>query len=283
MGGRKYALIGRQISHSLSPELHGIFAGFGEGYDYELRETPDEAGIPALLGDLTYHGFNVTSPYKRAVIPYLDALTPKAEVLQAVNTILRREDGSLEGHNTDVYGVKQMFTGRVEGRKVLILGSGGAASATCEGLRQLGAREIVIASRGKDPGVPNGVGHCTYEELRQHPDAEVLINATPVGMGVNAGQSPLDRCETGFGDFRKLKLAADLIYEPYRTKFLLDAEEAGIPVVSGLRMLVCQGIRAAGIWGELAEEIGLPMRIRTVVKFIHVPMLLIGLLYLRSG
>ena len=127
-----------------------------------------------------------------------------------------------------------------------MLGTGGASSAICQALRNLGAKEIIRVSRNRRPE-PDC---CTYDELNRHPDAQVIVNSTPIGMYPNNGHSPLDGCSVKWTDFRQLETALDAIYNPYRTKFLMDAEEAGAEVESGLAMLVYQGLRSAQIWGE---------------------------------
>ena len=247
---RKYGVIGRHISHSLSPELHGIFARYTRSYDYERLDL-EEHELEGVIRNTEYSGFNVTSPYKRTVIPFLDELTPEAEALQAVNTIRRLGNGRLVGHNTDVYGFEKLAKEkRIRGRKVLVLGTGGASSAICQALRNLGAKEIIRVSRNRRPE-PDC---CTYDELNRHPDAQVIVNSTPIGMYPNNGHSPLDGCSVKWTDFRQLETALDAIYNPYRTKFLMDAEEAGAEVESGLAMLVYQGLRSAQIWGEVPRS-----------------------------
>lgn len=247
---RKYGVIGRHISHSLSPELHGIFARYTRPYDYERLDL-EEHELEGVIRNTEYSGFNVTSPYKRTVIPFLDELTPEAEALQAVNTIRRLSNGRLVGHNTDVYGFEKLAKEkRIRGRKVLVLGTGGASSAICQALRNLGAKEIIRVSRNRRPE-PDC---CTYDELNRHPDAQVIVNSTPIGMYPNNGHSPLDGCSVKWTDFQQLETALDAIYNPYRTKFLMDAEEAGAEVESGLAMLVYQGLRSAQIWGEVPRS-----------------------------
>ena len=139
---RKYGVIGRHISHSLSPELHGIFARYTRPYDYERLDL-EEHELEGVIRNTEYSGFNVTSPYKRTVIPFLDELTPEAEALQAVNTIRRLGNGRLVGHNTDVYGFEKLAKEkRIRGRKVLVLGTGGASSAICQALRIWGRKKL---------------------------------------------------------------------------------------------------------------------------------------------
>lgn len=247
---RRYAVIGQNISHTLSPELHGIFAKYTSGYQYEKLDI-DKTELEQVLHDTRYSGFNVTMPHKREVTQYLDEISEEAQELNAVNTIRRMPDGRLFGYNTDVYGF-EMLAGRkrIQGRKVLVFGTGGAASAIVRALRNMGAKEIVIVSRTPR----KEAGYCIYEELGNHLDAQVLVNATPVGMYPHAGKSPLDGYGISPTDFTNLESAFDAIYRPYRTKFIMDAETAGAYARSGLAMLVYQGLQSAQIWGEVPKN-----------------------------
>ena len=119
-------LLGKTLSHSYSPQIHRLLGD----YSYDLYEKSEEE-LEAFLTSGTFHGLNVTIPYKKAVIPYCKALSPQAKKLGAVNTILRQPDGSLIGHNTDYFGFLSMVehTGlSLENKKVLVLGSGGASN-----------------------------------------------------------------------------------------------------------------------------------------------------------
>ena len=225
----KYYLIGEHLSHSFSPEIHAMLGN----PDYQLKElTPDEVGAFITGGD--YAGINVTIPYKQVVIPYLDALTPAAQKLGAVNTVTRRADGSLLGDNTDYFGFSYALQGAgiaLDGKRVLILGSGGASKTAVAVARDAGAAEVVIVSRS---------GEVNYDNVYSlHGNAEVIINCTPVGMYPKSGTSPVDLTR-----FPHLCGVADMIYNPARTAFLAQAEQLGLPCTNGLSMLVAQA--AAG-------------------------------------
>ena len=221
-------LLGRKLSHSYSPQTHSLLGS----YSYTLFEKePDEIETFLKYGNFT--GLNVTIPYKKTVIPYLDELSPIAQKLGAVNTIVRRSDGSLFGHNTDYYGFSSMVQRSglsLTGKKVLVLGSGGASNTTVHVLEELGTNVIVISRTGDN----------NYHNLQIHCDASVIVNATPVGMYPNAGDSPVD-----LSLFPQLEGVLDLIYNPARTKLLLDAEKKGITTENGLWMLVAQAKEAA--------------------------------------
>ena len=181
-------------------------------------------------GDFT--GINVTIPYKKDVIPYLDALSDTAKRLGAVNTIVRR-DRKLVGHNTDYFGFSSMVqrTGLdIKGKKVLVLGSGGASNTAVAVLEEMGADVVVISRNGEN----------NYNNLHLHRDASVIVNATPVGMYPNTGVSPVD-----LALFPTLEGVLDIIYNPARTKLLLDAQARGLVTENGLWMLVAQAKESA--------------------------------------
>lgn len=224
----KCGLLGRKLGHSYSPQIHRHLGDYSYGI---FEKEPEE--LEDFLRNGDFRGLNVTMPYKKAVIPYLDALSPTAQKLGAVNTIVRREDGSLIGHNTDYFGFQTMIRKSgldIQGKKCLVLGSGGASNTAVQVLTELGAN-VVIVSRS---GINN------YENLHLHLDATLIVNATPVGMYPNTGTAPLT-----LDTFSQLEGVLDLIYNPARTQLLLDAEQRGIVAQNGLLMLVAQAKEAA--------------------------------------
>ena len=224
----KCGLLGRKLSHSYSPQIH---AHLGD-YPYALFEKePEEVGSFLQNGDFT--AINVTIPYKKDVMPYCGSLTPRAVAMGAVNTIVRRPDGSLLGHNTDYFGFSSMVRRSgldPKGKKVLVLGSGGASVTAVAVLREMGANVVVISRSGAD----------NYENLHRHADAAILCNCTPVGMYPHNGVSPVD-----LSLFPRLEGVLDMIYNPARTKLLMDAEKRGLVAENGLWMLVAQAKEAA--------------------------------------
>lgn len=221
-------LLGKTLCHSFSPQIHSCLGD----YPYKLFEKqPEELGD--FLKNGAFSGINVTIPYKKDVIPYCSALTDCAKKIGAVNTIVRREDGSLLGHNTDYFGFKSSILRMgvsLTGKKALVLGSGGASVTVVAVLRELGADAVVISRSGEN----------NYGNLHLHKDAAVIVNTTPVGMYPNAGVSPVD-----LDLFSDLEGVIDIIYNPMRTKLLLEAEKRNIPCQNGLWMLVAQAKESA--------------------------------------
>ena len=223
----KCGLLGRKLGHSYSPAIHGHFGA----YSYELFEKEPEE-LESFLHNGDFTGLNVTMPYKQTVIPFLDELTAVAQKLGAVNTIVRK-GGKLLGHNTDYFGffyLLRQSSLAPSGKKCLVLGSGGASKTARAVLEELGA-EVMIISRN---------GDNNYENLEQHRDAAIIVNTTPVGMYPNTGASPVN-----LGLFSHLEGVVDVVYNPARTKLLLDAERLGVPAVGGLAMLVAQAKEAS--------------------------------------
>lgn len=221
-------LLGRKLGHSYSPQIHSHLAS----YEYALFEKEPEE-LEAFLKNGDFTGLNVTIPYKKDVIPYLDELSPTAKRLGAVNTIVRRSDGSLIGHNTDYFGFCSMVHRSgltVAGKKVLVLGSGGASNTAVAVLEEMGAQVVVISRSGEN----------NYDNLHRHADAAVIVNTTPVGMYPKTGVSPI-RLE----QFQKLEGVLDVVYNPARTQLLLDAESRGLIAMNGLWMLVAQAKESA--------------------------------------
>ena len=233
-------LLGRKLGHSYSPQIHNLLGD----YSYVLFEKEPEK-LENFLKNGDFSGLNVTIPYKKEVIPYLSELSPTAKKMGCVNTVLRRSDGTLYGHNTDYFGFTSLVRHAglsVAGKKVLVLGSGGASNTAVAALKDLGASPVVISRSGEN----------NYGNLHLHRDAAAIVNATPVGMYPNTGVSPID-----LALFPHLEGVLDVIYNPARTQLLLDAEKLGIPRENGLWMLVAQAKEAAEVFtgGKISDEV----------------------------
>ena len=235
----QFGLIGRKLGHSDSVPIHRKF-GLTNYALFELE--PEE--IPAFLNRKDLRGLNVTIPYKRAVIPYLDKISPFARAVGCVNTVVFEPDGRKIGYNTDVAGFIYMLRrlgADALGAKALVFGSGGGGAAAKQALLTLGAGNVEIISRS---------GENNYQNLNRHGDAELLVNATPVGMFPNTEGAVVDPSA-----FPRAKAAVDLIYNPCRTDFLLRAAEAGLACANGLSMLVAQAKAAERLFlGETGVE-----------------------------
>ena len=228
----KCGLLGQKLGHSYSPAIHGMLAG----YDYQLFEREPEQ-LEDFLKNGDWDGINVTIPYKKAVLPYCAELSDTARRIGSVNTIVRRPDGSLYGDNTDAYGFESLVKKsgiQVQGKKALVLGSGGASVTVVAVLKMLGAKSVTVISRG---------GEDNYDNLSKHADARIIANTTPVGMYPNNGQAAVDlRC------FPHCEGVLDVVYNPARTALLLQAEKLGIPCAGGLYMLVAQAKRSSELF-----------------------------------
>lgn len=231
----KYGLIGEHLKHSYSCEIHAQIAD----YEYELHEIPP-SGLGGFLKKREFNAINVTIPYKQDVIPYLDEISDTAKRIGAVNTIVNR-NGRLCGDNTDFAGMLALAKHigvDMKGRKVLILGTGGASKTGHALAEYMGAESVYYVSRsGKD-------GSISYEQaVTEHSDAQIIINATPVGMFPKQDGRPID-----ISAFPKLEGVIDAIYNPLRTNLILDAQERGIPAEGGLYMLSAQAVHASAVF-----------------------------------
>ena len=223
----KFGLLGRKLGHSYSPMIFDLMGG----YRYDLFEREPE-GIEDLLRKGDFDGLNVTIPYKKEVLQYLDEIDPLAQRLGAVNTIVKK-DGKLFGYNSDYYGFLSLVQRtRIEppNKKVLVLGSGGASVTVRAVLEDLGAQVVLISRSGEN----------NYTNLDRHRDAALIVNTTPVGMYPHNGSAPL-----ALEGFTALEGVLDLIYNPARTQLLMECEKYGIPGFNGLWMLVAQAKQSA--------------------------------------
>ena len=227
-----YGCIGEHLSHSFSKEIHNKI----ETYEYTIREVARDE-LDTFMTERKFTAINVTIPYKQDVIPYLDEISDIARSIGAVNTIVNR-GGKLYGYNTDFFGMQSCITRTgitLAGKKVLILGTGGTSRTAQAVAAAMGAGEIVVVSRTEKPGV------ITYEQAyRDHRDAGVILNTTPVGMFPSPGVAPVD-----IACFPDLSGVFDAIYNPLSSRLVMDAVEKGIPATGGLYMLVAQAVFAA--------------------------------------
>ncbi len=231
----EYGCIGEVLGHSFSKEIHNALAP----YKYELCEIPRE-GLGDFFTQKDFKAINVTIPYKEAVIPYMHEIDEHARLIGAVNTVVNR-GGKLYGYNTDFYGMSRLLEhAGIDpcGKKAIILGSGGTSKTAYAVLKSLGAEEILRVSRTKREDA------IDYAELyERHTDAQIVINTTPVGMYPHG-----DGLSVDISRFYRLEGVVDAIYNPLRTRLILDASERGVAAEGGLYMLVAQAVRASEIF-----------------------------------
>jgi shikimate dehydrogenase len=245
-----FGLLGEKLAHSFSPQIHAYLGD----YQYRLFELKPE-NVHAFLLKCDFDGINVTIPYKKTVIPYCDELSDRAKRIGSVNTILRRKDGSLFGHNTDYDGFSFLLN-KIDydpaGKKAIILGSGGSSATVRAVLEDRRADPVVTISR---------TGENNYQNLRLQANASLIVNTTPVGMYPDNGASPVS-----MAGFPACGAVIDIIYNPAQTRLLWDAQQRGIRCINGLPMLVAQAKYAAelftgrpiddGLIDEITERIG---------------------------
>ena len=234
---RPFGLLGRSLPHTFSPDVHKKITEItGANYDFVKFEIePDQ--LESFVKGQDWEGLNVTIPYKEAVIPFLDELSPEAKAIGAVNTIVRRE-GKLVGFNTDYYGFKRMLESNgvdVCGRNCLVLGNGGASKAVKEVLFNMDAGSVqVLTHKAIDELNEKKTASSILEAYKE---AEIIVNTTPCGMYPEQGKSPVNP-----GIFSKAKWAVDVIYNPIRTNFICQAGKCGLGTVGGTEMLVNQAV-----------------------------------------
>ena len=241
-----FGVLGRTLAHTYSPEIHSLF---DSSYSYSVIEREPEE-LDALFSNGVFKGFNVTIPYKKDACARCDELDDASRTTGSVNTVVF-EDGKVKGWNTDYFGFIYMLHRKgisVSGKKVLVLGTGGAASAVFYALDTLGAAEIYKCDLEAEINYSN-----VYDKAG---DAQVIVNCTPVGMFPKVDNRLLDLTK-----FASLEACADVVYNPSRTRFLQDAEELGLKTCGGLAMLVAQAYKSSRIFAgdiEGASALGNP-------------------------
>jgi len=238
---RRFGLLGRKLAHSYSPVIHEAFGD----YSYTLFEVEPQ-DLSAFMEREDIHGFNVTIPYKQEALAFCRSLSPAASQIGSVNTMLRLDGGGFFGDNTDAAGFRKMVIQSglgIQGKKVIVFGSGGSNLTVCHVARELGAAEIVTVARKDNTG----------DFLSLHKDANILVNTTPVGMYPNTDETPVS-----LDYFPCLEGVFDLVYNPARTRLMMDAKDRRLPHLGGLSMLVGQASAASEIFTgqkiDLAKE-----------------------------
>ncbi len=244
---RVYGLLGRPVAHSLSPAIHNAaFQEVGLNAVYAAFPVTDLAQAVAGLRGLQINGVSVTIPFKEEIMPLLDEIDPQADKIGAVNTLVNR-DGMLRGYNTDWLGAVQALEEKtgIAGKRCLILGAGGASRAIAFGILEKGGQ---VAVTDQDMAKALALSRTLWAEvvapdhLGQYP-AEILINATPVGMEPQVGEIPLDPTL-----LPRFQVVMDIVYKPLETRLLHEARARHCQVIDGLRMLIHQGAAQFELW-----------------------------------
>ena len=252
---KKYFVIGNPINHSLSPKLHNYWLkenNIDGIYDKKKIEEKNLQTIISEVKEKKINGINVTVPYKKLVIPYLDKLSEEAEQTQSVNTIIY-EKGSLIGHNTDIFGFYKAIKTLnfdMKGKKVLILGAGGVVSSIVFALKKMNVSVITISNRTKQKAenLKNLFKDLNVIEWGNLIDFDVVVNAT--SLGLNNEKINLDFSDTGNN-----KLFYDVIYNPGETNFLKKAKESGNVSENGKLMFIYQALEAFKLWHGIEPDI----------------------------
>lgn len=253
--GEIYGVIGNPIGHSMSPAMHnGAFRALDMDCYYNGFQVKGEDLEATIAGMrvLQIKGFNVTTPHKVAVMAYLDEIDDVAKQIGAVNTVVNC-NGKLIGYNTDGYGYIQSLEEEmnltVEGKRVLLLGAGGACRAIYFSLLTKGVAQVDIANRTIEKA-QDIVGNHPINRVygleavtAQLSNYDVIIHTTTVGMYPHVDQTPLSLI-----GIKKGAIVSDIIYNPLKTMFLQEAEQLGARIHNGLGMFVYQGALAFEKW-----------------------------------
>ncbi|MFV0381733.1 MAG: shikimate dehydrogenase family protein [Breznakia sp.] len=238
----KYGLIGEHLKHSYSKIIQERLL---DNYHYDLKElTKSELGT--FMKHKDFLGINVTIPYKQAVLPYLDEVDDSAKKIGAINTIVHKNH-RLFGYNSDYYGFAYMLDHHhidICDKKIIILGNGGASRAVQAVIKDRKPRTMLVVSRHT-----NDATIFIDEVYKQHLDADIIINTTPVGMYPKIHASCID-----LTNFDKLSACIDVIYNPYATTFLLAAKAKNILAIGGLEMLVAQAKKTLEIFKDISID-----------------------------
>ncbi len=255
-----YGLLGEHLPHSFSPQIHKALGND----NYTLFEISPE-NLEGFLIEKNFKGINVTIPYKKLVIPYLDEISPEAEKIGAVNTIVVR-DGKLCGYNTDYFGFKYMIEKSgilIKDKKALVLGNGGASATVQAVLHDMGAKDVLVVSRR---------GEIDYTNIYSENDAEIIVNTTPVGMYPDNMNTPVD-----VSRLPNLCSVLDVVYNPLKTRLVMEAEKMGIKTATGLSMLVAQAKKAHEIFFNAVVDDEFCNQIEKSIRLQMCNIVLIGL------
>ena len=246
---KKYLVIGNPIEHSLSPLLHNYWIKKNNilaEYDKKKLNTSDLKSLVDQIREKKLNGLNVTVPFKKEIISYLDKLSPEAKSTQSVNTIYLDED-TIIGHNTDIAGFEHSLKDtkfNVKGKKVFILGAGGVVPSIIFALKKMKVNDITLSNRTrkKAENVKELFKNIKIVDWGNLPDFDMIINATSLGLNFS------DKIELDFSKLEKNKFFFDIIYNPAETNFLKNAKKSGNLTANGKRMFIYQAYEAFKLW-----------------------------------
>ncbi len=253
---KKYLVIGNPIEHSLSPKLHNHWIKENKiNATYDKKQL-NESNIEEIIGEVKkrkINGINVTVPFKKSVIPFLDQLTPLAKEVQSVNTIFKK-DNKVVGDNTDIGGFEKSLkyiNYDIKNKNVFILGAGGVVPSIILALKRLGAAKIILSNRTKEKTDDLKKKYTDLEiiDWGETPNFNMIINATSLGLKND------DQIRLNYADIGTNKLFYDIIYNPSKTKFLSEAKQFGNQIENGKMMFIYQAQLAFRIWHNILPKI----------------------------
>jgi shikimate dehydrogenase len=253
---KKYLVIGNPIKHSLSPKLHNYWIkqnNIDAVYDKKQVNENDIKAIISEVKNEKINGINVTVPFKKLIIPFIDELSSEANEAQSVNTIYK-ENNKIVGHNTDISGFELAIREKnydVKNKKVFILGAGGVVSSIILSLRKMGVSKIVLSNRTKKKAEELKKNFVDLEivDWGKIPEFNMIINATSLGLNKN------DEIKLDYADIGPNKFFYDVIYNPKQTKFLSTAKHFGNQIENGKMMFIYQAHQAFTLWHKIMPKI----------------------------
>ena len=255
----KIYLIAKKLSHSFSKPIHNELSD----YSYEYKELLEEE-VEDFLLKKDFDGLNVTIPYKQKVMPYLDYISPEAQKIGSVNTVVKK-GARLFGYNTDYYGFCyeiEEAKADLKGKDVVILGTGGTAKTAVCVAQDMGAKRVRTVTSGE----------LRAGDTEKYLDAQIVINATPVGMYPNTLVSPVE-----ISQFEKCEAVLDVIYNPSKTKLIMDAQRLGLKTANGLSMLVAQAKKACELFEDRTVDEPEILRIKKKIERKTKNIILVGM------
>ena len=253
---KKYLVIGNPIKQSLSPKLHNYwFKKNNINAVYEKKQI-EEQNIKEIISEMRngkIDGINITVPFKKLIIPFVDELSSEAEESQSVNTIFK-ENNKVLGHNTDISGFELAIRGKgynIKDKKVFILGAGGVVPSIILALRKMGATKIILSNRtqSKAEKIKKIFSDLEIVNWGEIPEFNMIINATSLGLNKD------DEIKLNYADIGQNKLFYDVIYNPSQTKFLLNAKKFGNQIENGKMMFIYQAHQSFAIWHKVMPKI----------------------------